>query len=93
MLETNTAYICGTFTKWEVKKMIEYDSFNELIKPEESLEKVKHKASIKPMQTLLAFRREMDEDLAGYNSLDEESIYSIHHVPPLEKRAHLIETE
>jgi hypothetical protein len=80
-LEENTAYICGTHTDWKIKKMIDFDVMKELMKPENDEAKIAQKGSIKEQQTLQAFKHEMDEDLCGYNSLKDDSIYNIHHVP------------
>ena len=66
--------------------MMDFDTIFELIQPEDSVEKLKAKASFKPLKTLLAYRHEMDEGEGGYNALNHESIYEIHHVPTIERR-------
>ena len=86
ILDANSAYIWGTWTNWKVKRMMDYDTIYELIQPEDSIEKLKAKASFKPLQTLLAYKHEMEEGVGGYNALNHESIYEIHHVPPLGRR-------
>jgi hypothetical protein len=65
--------------------MVDFDTLKELLKQDGDEEKTIHKGSIKVQQTLQAFKHEMDEELCGYNSLKEDSIYEIHHVPALGK--------
>lgn len=84
-LEENTAYIWGTHTDWRIKKMYDFDNLSQLLKNEEESDLI-HKGYIEPQQTLLAYRHEMDENTCGYNSLKEDALYKIHHVPDLGRR-------
>ena len=66
--------------------MMDFDTVYELIQPEDSIDKLKAKESFKSFKTLHAYRHEMEEGEGGYNALNHQSIYEIHHVPPIERR-------